>query len=341
MRVALKEALRWEGATSPNPVVGAAIVREGRLLAKGAHRKAGSPHAEVEAFKALADPGLAHGATLYVTLEPCSTHGRTPPCTEAILRAGVARVVIGGLDHNPRHAGRALGYLRQRGVEVVEGVLQPECEAANRAFFKRVVTGKPWVIAKAAFSLDERLSLPPGRGQWLTGLKARRDAHRLRTKVDAILVGAGTVRADNPQLTIRGVRAPAGKAQPWRVVLARDREKLPPSARLFNDAHASRTLVYCRESLEHVLEDLASRHGVNTLLVEGGGEVLGAFFAQHLVDEVCFYMAPLRAGAGTTRVGGGAPGSWKRGVRVTEPRFSALGADWKMEARVFYEFEMG
>jgi diaminohydroxyphosphoribosylaminopyrimidine deaminase/5-amino-6-(5-phosphoribosylamino)uracil reductase len=333
MRAALKEALRWEGATSPNPVVGAVLVKGGRIVGRGGHRCAGLPHAEVEALESAGDPGLARGATLYVTLEPCSTHGRTPPCTEAIVRAGIAEVVIGALDPNPRHAGRALDWLRQRGVSVLTGVLERDCTQANRAFFKRIVTGRPWVIAKAALSVDEYLTRPAGEGQWLTGALARRDAHRLRARVDAILVGAQTLRTDDAQLTIRGVRVAPGRPQPWRVVWTRDRAGLPVGARVFCDEHRDRTVVYSGESLEEVLEDLGGRLGVNTLLVEGGGRVLGTFFERRLVDEVCFYMAPIRCGTGCVAIRGEG-GSWKSGVRVEAPVYTRLGRDWKMEARV-------
>jgi diaminohydroxyphosphoribosylaminopyrimidine deaminase/5-amino-6-(5-phosphoribosylamino)uracil reductase len=336
MRAALKEALRWEGTTSPNPVVGAVVVKAGRILGRGGHRRAGLPHAEVEALASVAEPEDARGATLYVTLEPCSTHGRTPPCTEAIVRAGISKVVIGVVDPNPRHAGRAVDGLRARGVAVEVGVLESECAWVNRGFFKRIVTGRPWVIAKAAFSLDERMTRPPGEGQWLTGPEARRDAHRLRARVDAILVGAGTVRVDNPRLTVRGVRAAEGRPQPWRVVLAGDRARLPQASHVFSDPYRERTVVYSGESLEAVLDDLGARFGVNTLLVEGGGKVLGAFFEGRLVDEVCVYMAPVRCGEGCVGVAGARRGDWKRGVRVESPVYTPLGRDWKMEGRVWY-----
>jgi diaminohydroxyphosphoribosylaminopyrimidine deaminase/5-amino-6-(5-phosphoribosylamino)uracil reductase len=336
MRAALREALRWEGATSPNPVVGAVVVSKNRILGRGAHRKAGTPHAEVEALASLARPEQAHGATLYVTLEPCCTWGRTPPCTEAILRAGITKVVVGTGDPNPRHAGRGLDWLRERGVAVETGVLERECQEANRAFFKRMRTGRPWVIAKVALSRDERLTLPPGEGRWLTGLPARRDAHRLRARVDAILVGAGTVRADDPQLTIRGVRSALGRPQPWRIVLASEPAALPASARLFTDEHRDRTVVYSGKTPGQVLDDLGARLGVNSVMVEGGGAVLGAFFEQRLVDEVCVYMAPVDAGRGCVGIGVGRAHAWKQEVFVEEPRYTRLGKDWKMEARVSY-----
>jgi diaminohydroxyphosphoribosylaminopyrimidine deaminase/5-amino-6-(5-phosphoribosylamino)uracil reductase len=188
-----------------------------------------------------------------------------------------------------------LELLRARGVEVISGVLEEECVRLNRAFFKWITTGRPWVIAKAGLSLDGRITRVPGEGQWLTGPLARRDAHLLRVRADAVLVGAGTVRADDPALTVRLVPVPEGKDQPWRVVLTRT-GRLPEGARLFTDEFRDRTLVFSNRPLAEVLETLGREHQVNTVLAEGGGEVLGALFAEGLVDEVCFYLAPLLCG---------------------------------------------
>ena len=221
MRLALREAERGRGQTSPNPAVGAVIVKNGRVLARGFHHRAGQPHAEIEALQALGSESRARGATIYVTLEPCSTHGRTPPCTEAIRRAGFARVVIGATDPNPRHAGKAVAILEAAGIVVRPGILSAECAALNPAFNRWIVTGRPWVIAKAALTLDGRLTRPPGEDRWLSGPAARAAGHRLRAQVDAILIGAGTLRADNPRLTVRGVPGADPQRQPWRVVLTR------------------------------------------------------------------------------------------------------------------------
>jgi diaminohydroxyphosphoribosylaminopyrimidine deaminase/5-amino-6-(5-phosphoribosylamino)uracil reductase len=292
MRLALREARRGAGRTSPNPAVGAVIVsRGGKLLAKGWHRAAGGPHAEIEAIRALARPSLARGATLYVTLEPCSTHGRTPPCVDAIIAAGFARVVVGAVDPNPAHAGRGLKLLRAAGIEVVAGVLAGEAEALNRAFNKWIVTGLPYVIAKCALTLDGRITRPPSEGAWLTSERTRAAARRLRAGVDAILIGAGTLRVDNPRLTVRGVR---GARQPWRVVMTRS-GNLPANAHLFTDEHRERTLVYKRRSLAWVLRDLGKR-GATCVLIEGGAEILGEAFERKLVDRVEFHVAPLLAG---------------------------------------------
>jgi diaminohydroxyphosphoribosylaminopyrimidine deaminase/5-amino-6-(5-phosphoribosylamino)uracil reductase len=301
MRLALREARRGLGRTSPNPAVGAVIVSAGgKLLAKGWHRAAGLPHAEIEAIRALARPGLARGATIYVTLEPCSTHGRTPPCVDAIIAAGFARVVVGAVDPNPKHAGRGLKRLRKAGIEVVSGVLGEEAAGLNRAFNQWIVTGMPLVIAKCALSVDGRITRRPGEGQWLTGERSRADAHRVRAHVDAILIGAGTLRADNPRLTVRGVR---GARQPWRVVVTRG-GRLPRAAHLFTDEHRARTLVYKDRPLAEVLWDLGAR-GVTSVLIEGGAQVLGEAFEQRLVDCVRFYIAPLLLGGPKLAVAGG------------------------------------
>ena len=331
MRAALKEALKGVGATSPNPAVGAVIVKNGRILSRGWHQRVGQPHAEVEALRALSSPELARGATLYVTLEPCCTHGRTPPCTAAILAAGIRRVVVGAADPHPAHAGRGLELLRERGVEVETGVLEAECRQLNRAFFKWITTGRPWVIAKAALSLDGRITRVPGEGQWLTGPLARMDAHRLRVRADAVLVGAETVRADDPSLTVRAVPMPPGKSQPWRVVLTQT-GNLPAGARLFTDEHRERTLVYQNKPLKAVLEELGGVHRVNTVLAEGGGKILGALFAEGLVDEVCFYLAPLLCGGPSLAVA--APGPRLDGVTLEETAYKKLGRDLRLSGLV-------
>jgi diaminohydroxyphosphoribosylaminopyrimidine deaminase/5-amino-6-(5-phosphoribosylamino)uracil reductase len=292
MRLALRQAARGLGRTSPNPAVGAVIVRGRKVLARGYHHAAGQPHAEIEALRALPEPALAHGATLYVTLEPCSTQGRTPPCTAAILEAGLARVVIGTLDPNPRHAGRAGKLLAAGGVAVTAGVLAEECAGLNRAFNKWIVTGEPWVIAKAALTRDGALTRAPGEGRWLSGPRSRRHAHRQRARVDAILIGAGTLRADNPRLTVRGISG--APRQPWRVVLTRG-GGLPPQAHVFTDQWRDRTLVYERRSLPAVLRELGQRQ-VTSVLIEGGAEILNQAFEAGLVDEVQLYVTPWRSG---------------------------------------------
>ena len=324
MRLALREAEKGVGHTSPNPAVGAVIVRGRRVLARGYHHAAGQGHAEIEALRALPRPAQARGATIYVTLEPCSTHGRTPPCTDALLRAGLARVVIGALDPNPRHAGRGVGLLQAGGAAVRAGVLGEECRRINRPFNRWIVTGRPWVIAKGALTLDGRLRRPPGEDRWLSGPAARAHAHRQRARVDAILVGAGTVRADNPRLTVRGVPGADPRRQPWRVVLTRGGD-LPADAHLFTDEWRERTLVFRDQPLAAVLAELGRRQATS-VLIEGGGQVLGQAFAAGLVDEVQFYFTPWLAGGPGVAVAG-ADGAFGTGAITCDYRCERLGAD--------------
>ena len=321
MWAALAEARRGIGKASPNPTVGAVLVQRGRITATGYHRATGLPHAEIEC---LADaPGASlRSATLYVTLEPCSTTGRTPPCTTAIVRAGVGRVVIGATDPNPSHSGRGIRELRAAGIEVTTAVLAAECTRLNEAFNKWIVTGKPFVIAKCGMSLDGRLTRSPNEERWMTSAAARRHAMHLRAQVDAVLIGAETLRQDNPSLTIRGMR---GARQPWRVVLTRS-GKLPREAHLLTDCFSERTLVYRKKTLVQVLADLG-RKEITSVLIEGGGDVLGQAFDARLVDRVQFYLAPLLTGGPVMAVGGKGAASTLQGAHLAEIRYEKLGRD--------------
>jgi diaminohydroxyphosphoribosylaminopyrimidine deaminase/5-amino-6-(5-phosphoribosylamino)uracil reductase len=290
MREALKEAKKAQGRTSPNPAVGAVLVVDNRIVARGHHRGAGHDHAEIECLRNFGADVPAR-ATLYVTLEPCSTVGLTAPCTDAILQAGIRKIVVGAVDTNPRHHGRGIRRLRDADIKVREGVLAEDCARLNEAFNKWIVSSQPFVIAKCGMSLDGRLTRPPNEPRWITGPSARHHAHRLRGCVDAILVGAETVRVDNPRLTARGVR---GARQPWRVVLTHS-GNLPRGARLFSDRLAGRTLIYKGKSLTSVLKDLGKR-GVTSVLIEGGGEVLGQALDARLIDKVQIYLGPILTG---------------------------------------------
>jgi len=298
MRVALEEARKSLGQTSPNPAVGAVLVIGDRIIARGHHREAGLPHAEVECLRAFGRT-IPKSAILYVTLEPCSTVGRTAACTDELIRSGVKTVVVGAIDVNPRHAGRGITFLRSAGIKVRTGILAGECTALNEAFNKWIVTGKPFVIAKCGMSLDGRLTRPSGESRWLTGASARRDAQDLRAQVDAILVGAETVRTDNPRLTVRGIRR---SKQPFRVIITRSR-KLPPRAHLFTDRFAQRTLVYQSKSLDLVLSDLGRRN-VTSVLIEGGGDILGQALDQNKVDKVQIYVGSILTGGPVTAFAG-------------------------------------
>ena len=319
MRAALKEAEKAQGQTSPNPAVGAVLVIDNRIVARGHHRGAGHDHAEIECLRNFTD-NMPARATLYVTLEPCSTVGLTAPCTTAIIKAGVKNVVVGTTDVNPRHFGRGMTQLRNAGVKVRDGILAEECARLNEGFNKWIVTGRPFVIAKCGMSLDGRLTRHPGEPRWITDFGARRDAHQLRSHVDAVLVGAETVRLDNPRLTVRGMRH---AKQPWRVVLTRS-GNLPPKAHLFSDRRAARTLVYKRTDLVVVLEDLGKRN-VTSVLIEGGGEVLGQALDAHLIDKVQLYLGPILTGGPVIAFSGRGANATQTAIHLDAVSYRRIG----------------
>ena len=356
MRRALALARRALGKTSPNPAVGAVLVRKGRIVGEGWHKRAGGPHAEVVALRKLigrrAKPARpTNDLTLYVTLEPCSTWGRTPPCTEAIIGAGVKRVIVAARDPNPKHNGRGLKVLRGAGIRVEAGLLAEEAAGMNAGFNQWITTGMPLVIAKAGMSLDGKIATRTGDAKWITGEAARREGHRLRARVDAILVGTNTVVRDDPELTVRhGV---CGQ-QPWRVVVDA-RGRVSRTAKVFRDAQRRRTLVLTtslssaawrgyllrmgveaivlphkngRVDLRAALKALGRRE-ITSVLVEGGGELHGSLFDARLVDRVALFYAPMViggrgavaavAGEGVARVG--------EAVRLRDCRWRRIGKD--------------
>lgn len=304
MHLALDQAQQGVGLTSPNPPVGAVIVAQEKVIGRGYHHRAGEPHAEVEAIRDAqkTNPKLLRGATIYVTLEPCSTHGRTPPCTEAIKAAGIKRVVFGAYDPNPSHRERSLNVLLPAGIEVTAGVLDVECRAIIRPFSKWITTRIPYVIAKAGQSLDGRITRPAGESSLITNDAARAHGRRLRMRVDAIIVGAETVRKDNPQLTLRDGSAGSGKLQPWRVVMTRSGD-LPKHSHIFTDEFKDRTVIMHDKSLPDALAILG-KHGVMSVLIEGGGIILGQAFREKVVDEVYWYIAPRLCGGGRPSIAG-------------------------------------
>jgi diaminohydroxyphosphoribosylaminopyrimidine deaminase/5-amino-6-(5-phosphoribosylamino)uracil reductase len=318
MRMALREARKGLGRTSPNPAVGSIVVRDGKVIGRGYHKKAGTPHAEVHALRAAGED--ARGATLYVTLEPCNHTGRTPPCTRAILASGIRRVVVGMIDPNPLVAGAGCALLQDNGIEVRAGVLADECRELNYPFIKHITTGLPWVIMKAGCSLDGRIAAADGRSSWITCAKSRAEVHRLRDRVDAILIGAGTALADDPSLTTR-LQGKAGK-DPLRVVLD-GKLRLAPAARMLRQQSTAPTWIFCSHQADpakvkaleqagakiirvdcgqdgyldllQVLQFLGAAQ-INSLLVEGGSQVHGSFLRAGLVDQVCLFLAPLFLG---------------------------------------------
>lgn len=354
MRLALAEARKGLGKTSPNPCVGAVIVRGNEVVGKGYHHRAGEPHAEINA---IADAGSdAEGSTIYVTLEPCNHTGKTPPCSKAIVRAGVKRVVVGMIDPNPLVSGSGCDYLMSQSVEVRHGVLADECEEINRPFCKHVRTGLPWVIMKAGCSLDGRIAVSSGKSGWITGDESRREVHRIRNRVDVIMVGVGTVIQDDPSLT---TRLPAEKGRdPVRVVLDSGLRMKPDAKMLVQDSSAP-TWIFCgpghdprrseeltragariievgidkegRLDLNQVLKVIGDA-GLNSVLAEGGGQVHGSFLRLGLVDQVNLFMAPLFLGSeGIPVVGELFCDEIQEGSRFTMTRTRRFGQDVMIE----------
>ena len=348
MARAIAEARR--GRTSPNPRVGAAIVRNGKLVSLGHHAKAGEAHAEVDAIRNAR--GSVEGAALYVTLEPCNHHGRTGPCTEAILKAGIAKVVVGCRDPAPHVAG-ALDRLRSAGLEVELGLMERECTALIADFAKHIRTGLPFVTLKAAVTLDGKIATRSGDSKWITGDEARAEAHRMRDESDAILVGVGTVLADDPKLTVRHVEG----RNPVRVVLDADLRTPKIAAALKQDKaskaevlifHAHDANVERRESLRgpgielipvarhargvdlvEVLKLLGER-GFVRLLVEGGAHVHGTFLDLHLADRAAIFIAPRIVGdanALSFALGDGVD-TMEQASRLVRTEIQTFGTDW-------------
>jgi len=316
MRRTLELAAKALGRTSPNPVVGAVIVRNGRIIGEGFHRRAGLPHAEREALRRITE--TARGATIYVNLEPCSHYGRTPPCADALIEAGIKRVVVGMVDPNPLVQGRGLRRLRRAGIAVATGVLREECERLNEDFACFIRTGRPFVTLKLAASLDGRIAAASGDSQWISGEQSRHVVHELRNRVDAILVGAETVRNDDPRLTCRM----RGGRDPLRVVLD-GRLSIMPSARVCTQPSTAPTLIATSEDhgrgekqaqleaqgvqvvclpgkngqvpLRPLLVELG-RRGHKSVLIEGGGRIAAAALREGVVDKVLFFYAPLLLG---------------------------------------------
>jgi diaminohydroxyphosphoribosylaminopyrimidine deaminase / 5-amino-6-(5-phosphoribosylamino)uracil reductase len=320
MRYALREGSIGIGQTSPNPAVGAVLVIDGKVVAKGHHKRAGAPHAEIECLRSFKKP-VPKSAVLYVTLEPCSTTGRTGPCVNAIVEAGVRRLVIGATDPNPRHRGRGIELLKEAGLDVRAGVLANECSALNEAYDKWIQTRQPFVIAKCGMSLDGRLSTPPHEARWITSAASRRHARHLRAQVDAILIGAGTLRADDPRLTARS----RGAKQAWRIVLSRS-GVLPRRARLFTDRFSPRTIIHRGENLEVVLRDLGEKE-ITSVLIEGGGEILGQALDQRLVDKVQLYLGPVFTGGPVSAFPGVGAASTEGALRLERVEYERIGQD--------------
>lgn len=366
MHRAIAAAKRAWGDTHPNPLVGALIVEDGEIVAEGHHAKAGEPHAEVVALRALGRKPKA-GTTLYVTLEPCCTHGRTPPCTEAIVDAGIARVVVGATDPNPAHAGKGFELLRAGGVEVVEGVLARECADLNLIFNHWITTGRPLFAAKSGVTLDGKVATRTGDSKWITGTAARSNGHAWRRYFPAIAVGAGTVRADNPRLT---ARVDGAEWCPWRFVfdglLRTVTDKSMPS--VYTDEFRERTIVvttphgglgYVRKlnamgvqawvlsstTPKVNLQDFRARcvqEGITGVFFEGGAQLLSELLQARELDYLFTYHAPVLFAddKGKAILRGLRTETLANAIRLEQVRHEVFGDDALMRGFVRYPEKM-
>ena len=365
MRLALRLACRARGQTSPNPMVGAVLVRAGRVIGQGWHHKAGERHAEIEALRDAGTRGeKIQGATLYVTLEPCCTQGRTPPCTEAILAARIRRVVIAATDPNPKHAGRGFLLLSKAGVKVSHGPLAEEAARLNEAFNHWIVHRTPFVTVKAAMTLDGKIATASGESKWITGEAAREEGMRLRGGSDAILVGVNTILADDPSLTFRRQKT-EGRGQKedrLRRIILDSQARTPLKSRVVCDEFSALTTVVIgnqapakrvaalaqrvrvikapqtrdgRLNLRWLLRRL-SRDSITSLLVEGGGEVNGSFLSGGLAQRVVFFYAPKILGGKDAHraVAGTGAKTWPETLHLRDVEWCRAGEDLLMTALV-------
>ncbi len=361
MKLALRLAEKGLGFTSPNPAVGAVIVKNGNIVGRGYHKQAGLPHAEAEALREAGKS--ARGATMYVTLEPCNHTGRTPACTVALFKAGIKRLFYAVGDPNPKVRGNGAEYLRQQGISAQQGPCTEEARYLNRFYFHHLRTSRPYIIAKFAASLDGKIASAGGESQWITGERARKEAHKLRRYVDAVLIGAGTARKDNPSLSAR-LKGKVIK-QPLRIVLD-SRRSLPPHLSLFEPARAGQTVLVASEAMSSQrhrlleargtqiiitkqderglisLTDLLTRlgeMGVASLLVEGGSRALGSFVQEKLVDEVYAFIAPLLIGGESApgAVGGLGFERLNEALRLQTMQIKRLGNDILLKGQITKE----
>ncbi len=356
MARAIQLARRGLFTSDPNPRVGCVLVQDEEIVGEGWHQRAGEAHAEINALHMAG--GRAKGATAYITLEPCCHHGRTPPCSDALVAAGVSRVVVAMEDPNPQVAGQGLAQLTKAGIETRSNVLRAQSEALNPGFIKRMRTGRPFVRCKLAMSLDGRTAMASGESQWITGEDARRDVHRLRARSSAMLTGVSTVLADNPSLNAR-LNTDEIVQQPTRIVLD-SQLRMPTDARLLS--LPGRTLVCCTEAAGpekitaltdagaevhrlpaengHVslpaLLDFLGREEINEITVEAGATLNGALLQAGLVDEIIIYLAPLLMGDAARGLFH-LPGLEAMGqsIKLQIVDMRALGNDWRITAQIF------
>jgi diaminohydroxyphosphoribosylaminopyrimidine deaminase / 5-amino-6-(5-phosphoribosylamino)uracil reductase len=352
LRLAYRLARKGAGRTSPNPMVGAVLVRSGKIVGAGYHRVAGSDHAEIVALKQAG--AKAQGATLYITLEPCSHYGRTPPCADALIRAGIKNVVAAMSDPNPRVAGRGFKKLRRAGIVVRTGLMEAECRTMLEAFSKFITQRIPFVTLKLAATLDGKIATASGDSRWISGPRSRALVHRWRNETDAVLVGAATVKADDPRLTCRI----AGGRNPYRVVLD-SRLKIPLTAQLLRHKDAGRTIIATtvrapaakiravealgarvwrltarenRVAWRPLLKMLAAE-GIVSVLIEGGATVAASALTYGVVDKVQFFFAPkIIGGDGRMMIGGLAIGKMAHAISLKNIALSRVGEDLLVSA---------
>ncbi len=331
MMLAIEQAKQGLYTTRPNPAVGCVITQAEKIVGQGFHPKAGEPHAEVFALKEAGTQTI--GATAYVTLEPCSHTGRTPPCALALIKAGIKRVVIAGLDPNPQVAGRGVNLLEQAGIEVAVGILTEQAEALNHGFLKAMRTQMPYVRLKIATSLDGRTAMASGESKWITSAAAREDVQQLRAKSGAIITGSETVIVDNPQLNVRSTQLGVPSEQipvPMIAVLDR-RQRLSHSPDSdYQLCRRADTLYWRTDDLTDLLETLVREHHCYDVLVEAGAEVAGSFLSQQLVDELIIYQAPCLLGADARPMVAFNPLSLAQQLRFEVVSHEQIGVDLKL-----------
>lgn len=360
MGIALKEARKGLGRTAPNPCVGAVIVKEGIEVARGYHKKAGTPHAEINALRKAGD--RAQGCTMYVTLEPCNHTGKTPPCSVAVAAAGIKKVVVGMTDPNPLVDGTGIDYLLEKGVEVVTGVLEDKCQELNRPFIKRITTGLPWVALKAGVSIDGKINFESGKSGWITGKESLAKVHRLRNQFDAIMVGRETVLIDDPSLTTR-MSGRIGR-DPHRIIVD-SQLCVSPEAKIFHLSSNALTYVFCTKGVEQskidtlekidgtvviplesdnngrvsisALLKVVADKGMNSILVEGGATLHGSMLKDRFADEAYIFQAPIFAGDGGISVVSGLEAlSKSSSIQLSPVSYQRMGDDILLHGQVFY-----
>ncbi len=358
MKMSLRLALKGKGRTSPNPVVGAILVADNKIVGKGFHKKIGLPHAEIEAIRSAGKK--ASGSSLYVNLEPCMHFGRTPPCSEAIVKSGIKEVIIGMKDPNPLVSGKGIKKLKRAGIRVTTSIMEKECRKINEPFVKYITTKLPYVTLKVASSLDGKISTITGESRWITGDQARQYVHKIRNEVDAVLVGINTVLKDNPMLTTR-LKKKKNLKQPLRIILDSNL-RIPLSAKLIQNTDDQKTVVATTSMASHkkikVLEDMGvgvlkikrkqtrvdmkdlmqklGKREISSVMIEGGAEVNASALQSGIVDKVIFFIAPLIIGGAeaTSSVMGSGIKFLKDAIPIKETRVVKLGKDFMVEGYI-------